>query len=86
MKYRMIHWLGLVVASLLLTGTMIASAPHAAAASITVGVTTIEPSTDSDPAGMAEAFKATASTSGTVAALYVYLDSSSQTTNLVAGL
>ena len=60
--------------------------PSAAADGTIVGDTAIEPSTDSDAIGLAEAFQFTASGSGTVTNLNVYVDASSTATTLVAGL
>jgi outer membrane protein assembly factor BamB len=51
-----------------------------------VGDTTIYSSVDSNTAGHAEAFRASASASGTVTSLSVYIDTSSKATSLVAGL
>ena len=51
-----------------------------------VGTETVGPDVDNAPAGMAEAFRTTASTTGPVSWLTVYLDSSATATELVAGL
>jgi outer membrane protein assembly factor BamB len=60
-------------------------APSAQAATL-FGDASIEPSLDSNTAGQAEAFQTTASASGTVSTLSVYLDSGSSATSVVAGL
>jgi hypothetical protein len=60
--------------------------PRAFAAGPLLGDATIESSTDTDSIGQAEAFAATASGSGAVSALSVYVDRSSTATRLVAGL
>jgi hypothetical protein len=70
----------------LLGANLIGAAPQAFAATVYVGDANVEPATDNDPAGLAEAFKTTATTSGTVATLAVYVDASSTATTLVAGL
>ncbi len=57
-----------------------------AAGTILVGNQTIYSSVDSNTAGHAEAFRATASASGTVTSLSVYVDPSSKATSMVAGL
>lgn len=59
---------------------------RAAASGAILGDTTVEPSTDADGVGLAEAFQATATSSGTVNNLNVYVDSSSTATTLVAGI
>src|SRR5689334_20346119 len=51
-----------------------------------IGDQTIYSSADSNAAGHAEAFRATAGASGTVISLSVYIDPSSRGTSLVAGL
>ena len=51
-----------------------------------VGNKTLEPTLDKNPQGIAEAFKTTALQNGTVNALQVYLDASSLTKVLVAGI
>jgi galactose oxidase-like protein/Big-like domain-containing protein/Kelch motif protein len=73
-------------AVLLVAASMFIGIPRAAAAGIIVGDATIEPSTDTDPVGMAEAFQMTASGSGSVTTLNVYVDASSTAATLVAGL
>jgi hypothetical protein len=65
---------------------MLAFAPRAAAASTIIGDTTVEPSTDSDSAGLAEAFQATATGSGSITAIHVFVDTTSKSTTLVAGI
>src|SRR5579884_214571 len=57
-----------------------------ASGSVLVGTQNVYASADSNTAGNAEAFRATASASGTIASLSVYVDSSSDATSLVIGL
>jgi len=57
-----------------------------AAGSILVGDQAVYQDVDSNSAGVAEAFRTTASASGTIASLSVYVDSSSSATSLVTGL
>jgi len=57
-----------------------------AASVVLLGDQAVEPGADSNPAGSAEAFKTTASASGTVATLSVYVDTGSTAGTLVAGL
>lgn len=75
----------IMIAALLIAGGG-ALVPVAEAATPILGSATIAPATDTDSIGVAEAFKATASSSGTANALYVYVDASSTATTLVAGL
>lgn len=63
-----------------------ATVPLVRAATPILGNATIAPSGDADGIGLAEAFKATASGTGTVNALFVYVDTGSTATTLVAGL
>ncbi len=70
----------------LLGANLIGAVPQVFAATVYVGDATVEPSVDNDPAGLAEAFSVTATTSGTVGTLAVYVDASSTATTLVAGL
>jgi Ca2+-binding RTX toxin-like protein len=51
-----------------------------------LGAEVLQPSVDSNPAGSAEAFRVTASTTGTLATLRVFVDATSPATNMVAGL
>ena len=57
-----------------------------AAGTTLVGDQTIYSAVDSNAAGHAEAFRSTASASGTVTSLTVYVPSSSKATSLAAGL
>jgi outer membrane protein assembly factor BamB len=54
--------------------------------SVLLGDQSIEAQLDDNPLGSAEAFPTTASSSGTVTTLWIYLDGSSTATKLVAGL
>jgi outer membrane protein assembly factor BamB len=72
--------LGLLVVLLL-------AVPSAASAATTlVGTETALPTTDSNAAGVAEAFRTTAVASGTLSNLRVYVDGTSTATKLVAGV
>src|SRR5215813_2374181 len=53
---------------------------------ILIGSQQIQPQSDSNPAGMAEAFKTTAMASGIVASISVYVDSGSAASKLITGL
>jgi hypothetical protein len=53
---------------------------------LVVGNKTLESSVDSNPQGIAEAFRATPQKNGVVTAVQVYLDASSTATELVAGI
>jgi len=53
---------------------------------VLLGDQTIQTGADSNPAGSAEAFKTSASATGTVATLTIYVDTGSTATSLVAGL
>src|SRR5690349_11027283 len=54
--------------------------------SVLIGTTTLAPSRDFNSPGAAEAFQATAASSGTLASLSVYVDSNSTATTLLAGV
>ena len=74
-----------------ITAPATASTYRAAYTAATVGATlvgteTVPPDVDNNPAGVAEAFRTTASTTGPVSWLTVYLDGSATATELVAGL
>jgi hypothetical protein len=80
---RLLHVLALlVVAAIVLSATQSSSATSI----LLLGDQTVEPKADSNPAGAAEAFQTTATTTGTVATLTVYVDSSSTSTSAIAGL
>jgi hypothetical protein len=57
-----------------------------AVGTVIVGDQTVEPTTDSNPSGVAEAFQATAVASGNLATLTVYVDAGSSASRLVAGV
>jgi hypothetical protein len=57
-----------------------------ASAQVLLGTQVIEPSTDSNTVGQAEAFQTTATLSGSIGSLTVYLDASSASTKLYLGL
>lgn len=83
-KRRLLPILGSLA---LLWALVIALAPGArAAATVALGTQTVGSNLDSNPAGLAEAFEATATATGTVGSLSVYVDPSSTATTLVAGL
>ena len=68
-------------------GIIRAFAPSSSPSSVTLlGDSTLEPNVDSNPIGKAEAFQATASASGTLASLWLYLDSTSTATKVVLGV
>ncbi|HEV2238427.1 MAG TPA: hypothetical protein VGR57_17345, partial [Ktedonobacterales bacterium] len=70
----------------LLGANLVGAIPQVYAATVYVGTATVLPATDSDPDGLAEAFQTSATASGTVDSLTVYVDASSNTSQLVAGL
>ena len=75
------------LATLALTTLSSVSAPVAqAAGTIGLGTQTIGANTDSNSAGSAESFQATATASGSVASLTVYVDSTSKATSVIVGL
>jgi hypothetical protein len=86
MKRSGFYRLVLVVALASLAASMSGTLSRASAATVYVGDASVEPSTDSDPGGLAEAFRTTAASTGTVSTLTVYVDASSAATTLVAGL
>ena len=59
---------------------------RSAAGTFLVGDQTIETATDSNPAGVAEAFQTTATASGSLATLTVYVDAGSTASRVVAGV
>jgi outer membrane protein assembly factor BamB len=64
---------------------VVVGTPHAGAATL-IGTSVVQAGKDSDAAGTAEAFQATASASGTVAQLVVYLDTNNAATRVVVGI
>ncbi len=60
--------------------------PATASAAIVVGNQAMEAAVDYNAAGLAEAFRTTASAAGTVTSVSVYVDATSQATTLVAGV
>jgi hypothetical protein len=83
MKFLVRLGLLIVILSILLLNRF---AIVTAASTILLGNTTIESSQDYNPAGLAEAFQYTATASGTVTTLYVYIDSASTAKQVVVGL
>jgi outer membrane protein assembly factor BamB len=67
-------------------GTLRAFRPTATAAGLLLGDQSVEAQPDSVPLGMAEAFQATASASGTLSKLSVYLDTNNSAARLVVGV
>lgn len=65
---------------------LVLAAAGRAAGTVLLGDQKIEAGNDSDTTGKAEAFKTTASASGALAMLSVYVSSTSANTNLVAGV
>ncbi len=59
---------------------------NATATKVLLGDQTVEPAVDFNNAGLAEAYQTTATTSGTLSKLSVYLDSTSAATNVVVGV
>jgi hypothetical protein len=53
---------------------------------VLVGATTVGALQDNNPAGMAEAFQYTASASGTLTRLYIYVDTANTATQVLVGL
>lgn len=91
MAYARFRRHSLVISTIMLVSALlgiggVTLAPSARAAGPSLGTSTVEPSTDTDSIGMAEAFKATASSSDTVNALNVYVDATSTAASLVAGI
>jgi hypothetical protein len=87
MKRSAIRWIFLALVGLaLVAGVSVHTQPVRAASSALVGDTTIEPATDNDPSGMAEAFQMTATSTGVADTLTVYVDASSTAATLVAGI
>jgi Galactose oxidase-like, Early set domain/Bacterial Ig domain len=86
--FRAKQRLGALVATvvLLLCWLALSTSTAAASAAVLVGDATTAPSTDTDGSGLAEAFKTTASASGSADALNVFLDGSSKATRVVVGL
>jgi hypothetical protein len=72
-----------VCAALLLLGCAV---PGTAAAQLLLGDSALNPSIDSDPAGLAEAFAMTATATGALDTLHVYVDASSRSTAVQLGL
>jgi hypothetical protein len=66
--------------------TLVVTAASPPPASILLGEQVVESQLDSTPLGQAEAFLTTATATGTVATLSIYLDATSTATRLVAGL
>jgi hypothetical protein len=60
--------------------------PTASTSGSLVGDSTIRPQSDSNPSGMAEAFQYTASASGSVSKLSIYLDAGSRANQVILGL
>jgi hypothetical protein len=77
---------GRLTITTLLIASSVAVSSGIAWSDVLVGDATIAPSTDTDAAGSAEAFQATAPAPGTMTVLNVYVDSSSSAKTLVAGL
>ena len=73
-----------VCAALLVLGC--AALPDIAAAQLLLGDSAVDPSTDNDSAGLAEAFEVTATASGSLDTLHIYLDGSSGSTSVQLGL
>jgi len=74
------------VCTIIMSAALLALSPAAAHAATAIGSMAVQPQMDSNSAGAAEAFKATAVASGQVTTLQIYVDSLSQATRLVAGI
>src|SRR4051794_3988591 len=72
--------------SLLIAAALVLCVPAAASAATLVGTTTLYANHDSNSAGTAEAFSTTATASGSVGSLSVYIDASSTASKVVIGL
>jgi len=70
----------------LLAVLLLATAADAGAATIVVGTSGVRPQADQNGAGAAEAFRTTASASGTVTSMTVYVNAGSAATKLTVGL
>ncbi len=73
----------LAVTSLLLGSTFLM---QSAQASVLIGSSSVQPSIDYNPAGVAQAYRSVAAGSGSVAKLTIFVDATSQASTLVAGL
>src|SRR3974390_3028334 len=72
--------------SIFLTLLLLTALAAKAAVTPLVGNATVAPSIDMNPVGQAEAFQFTATASGTMGTIMVYVDGSSTATTPVAGL
>ncbi len=75
-----------LVSRLLVIAALCGAFALPAQAAVIVGAQTVQPTADSNAAGVAEAFRVTASSSGAVASVGVYLDSGAVPTRVAAGL
>ena len=83
------HGFGILLSALLLAAIIafaVTSGVSSATGTVLLGDQVVEPKSDSNPAGVAEAFQTTAVASGTVATLTVYVNTGSTASSLVAGL
>src|SRR5262249_5628631 len=86
---ELVRPVGWPVRLLLVTCALVLFAVCAAAdasAAVLLGTQTIQTTADSDGAGIAEAWRTTATASGALGSLTVYVDSGNTATRLVAGL
>src|SRR3984893_1830192 len=74
-----------ILIALFLWSSLLSKATFAAISAL-LGDSTVEATLDSDSAGSAEAFQSTASTTGTLGSLTVYLDPASKSSQLIAGI
>jgi outer membrane protein assembly factor BamB len=76
----------LLAAGLVVLFTLVGAGTSRAAGTVLAGDTVIEAQHDSNSAGRAEAFRTTASTSGTAQTITVYVDAADAATKIIAGL
>jgi len=81
----MIRRVGVLSAIVSISLAMLAGFPRTASAQL-LGDSTVNPAGDTDAAGQSEAFQTTASSTGSFNTLNVYVDSSSQSTQVIVGL
>ena len=83
---RPMRWpVRLILVACALVVVVVCAAADASAA-VLLGTQTIQSTADSDGPGIAEAWRTTATTSGTLGSLAIYVDSGNTATRLVAGL
>jgi hypothetical protein len=83
---RTIGWRRYVAALILLCGALVFSPAPARAQSVLLGDQSVENQVDMNVKGMAEAFQSTATTTGQISYINVYLDSTSTAGQIVVGI